>query len=1033
MNTLNRIKGTALSALFSIQMGTASAAMALPPVTFDLDTVGTQSANPYLVHSTMVDWTVATDPILDPVPPRNVYQSTGAQTNLKVVFKPVNLAAGESLRVKVDYRYLAPPSHPGIQPYNFLRFGAYNTHSTASFTDDQGYLADVSYWESATTSGSSSKDGDYSIRREDNVWDDFDMGPLLDNSTTPVHWTPPAIPETGDIRTLSQPDGSMATWPKASDEGTIDHAAVICITNHGDWVEICLYHGFPSVLVGRAIDTASSPIVSFDAVYLESPSDNAGFNIDNIGVQHLPVGMGCCGDCFEFEDLALGSTYVVGDTFTIQDSSGSNTLDVEAVPFAWSSGPVYTGGVAQVENGGNAGHGGNEFNLNNIGLRFSSATGSVPGFSFLFGEYGGNLNFSINGDFRNFANFQDINGALIGGAVVIVSGGNGNDQGQLMAFGTISEFSVGGQELYIDHLCPEIDQPDQPDDPDQPNGRLGVISGHKFIPDGLTPTGAPGWVIYLDQNRNGMLDATETSTVTDASGDYEFIGLAPDIYYVAEVMVPGWVQVVPGSPAYDYTVPLGVGDHVSEVNFMNIPEANEDCLEWYRANDPGALMASGTDSELKAMDFDYAISLMPGVHGLIDFEAFTVGDFTTKVLDANVTATLLNTGDPISINQPGISDQTTASSGLGYNTTVGGDKHLQVLPLNDGPDGGVELSFSRPATALGFYLMGLEDTKREVWAFIEFADGSNQAVQTDVGLNPGGGLQFFGFIAEECPITSFSLIELYDGEPHDRRDIFGVDDIRYVVVGGTGEEGIDLPEIDPNQFPVDFSDAGFSTGREADSDFNPRKPGQASPKQGRPNGPKVNPRKPAQDGQLGDRPNGRDTDPRQPENARQPRGDQNGPQAKPHKPGQAGHEHEGAKVDPRKQGEPGEQVIGFIVGPVNADGPKAGQAGQNNGRPNGPKVHPRKPGKADHENGRPKGPHFDPHKQADAWQGHGSPGHPDVVPVDHAHPLPPAPNGFPHPSGRIQESGDGYGNHHGPAEHWDALFGKFTWQSGMSR
>ena len=188
MKTMTRFKMAVLGALVSMQMGAVSAAMVLPPVTFDLDTVGTQSANPYLVHSTVVDWTVATDPILDPVPARNIYQSTGAQTNLKVVFPTVNLAAGESLRVKVDYRYLASPSDPGIQPYNFLRFGAYNTHSTASFTDDQGYLADVSYWESATTSGSFSKDGDYSIRREDNVWDDFDMGPLLDNSTTPVLW-----------------------------------------------------------------------------------------------------------------------------------------------------------------------------------------------------------------------------------------------------------------------------------------------------------------------------------------------------------------------------------------------------------------------------------------------------------------------------------------------------------------------------------------------------------------------------------------------------------------------------------------------------------------------------------------------------------------------------------------------------------------------------------------------------------------------------------------------------------------------------
>ncbi len=181
-------------------------------------------------------------------------------------------------------------------------------------------------------------------------------------------------------------------------------------------------------------------------------------------------------------------------------------------------------------------------------------------------------------------------------------------------------------------------------------------------------------------------------------------------------------------------------------------------------------------------------------------------------------------------NQPGIADQTTASSGLGYNTTAGGDKHLQVLPLNNGPDGGVVLGFTRPAKALGFYLIGLEETKREVWAFIEFADGSNQAVLTDVGLNPGGGIQFFGFIAEDCPIKRFSLIELYDGEPAGDRDIFGVDDIRYVVEdvipegGGFHDEG--KPEFPDSRFeknPARNPQTGPSPsgGQERQEEFDP--------------------------------------------------------------------------------------------------------------------------------------------------------------------------------------------------------------------
>ncbi|MDB4796775.1 hypothetical protein OAG77_01110, partial [bacterium] len=1133
-------------ALFLLKVGGAFAAMVIPPVTFDSDTVGAQSANPNLVHSSMVDWQVATDSILDPVPAENVYQSTNGQTNLKVAFPTVTLAVGESLRVKVDYRYLAQPNDPGMQPYNFLRFGAYDTHGTTTFTDDQGYLADVSYWESAMTSGSTTKNGDYSIRREDNVWDDFDLGPLLDNDMSPVNWTPPAVPETGDIRTMARPDGSMATWAKASDEGTSsDHAAVICITNNGNEVEVCLFHGFPAVMVGRAVDRSGGGIVNFDAIYLESPSDNSGFNIDNIGIQHLPQGMGCCGDCFEFEDLTLGDSYNVGDMFVTYNMSGTTALDVEAVPFVWADGTIFSGGVARVENGGNAGHGGNEFNVNNIGLRFSSASGPVPGFSVLFGEYGGNLNFSINGDFRNFANFQDINGSVIGGAVVFVSGGNGNDQGQLVAFGSINEFSIGGQELYIDHICPEMneggdnpDQPDNPDgsdDPDDPDAQWGSISGHKFqggeeasnnlygpfglafsdtgmlyvanegrggggwhvsivnpagevdtfslgfngpsgvafnssgelyisddsnrvfildplgsvtvfidetaglsnpnaiafdstdhlytvssggfvsrfFPDGtfdklladglsnpesvvvdesigmlfvsdvdgkiwqmeMDPTapnmttgtlyadtgaftegglsqdsagnlylsaygegsvyrieldgtvaeiatgisqargstigpdgklyvtsydadevhridltsfavefyaptavlgtppgpgggGLPGWLIYLDQNRNGTFDSGELSTVTDGSGYYEFLGLGPDTYYVAEEMVVGWIQVVPGAPDYDYTVFLGPGDHVTDVDFVNIPEADEDCLEWYRGNDPGAVSVVGTLSEQKAIDFDLALSIIPGEHGLIDFEGFSIGDFTTKVLDTNVTAALPNTGDAVSVNQPGIADQTTASSGLGYNTTAGGDKHLQVLPLNDGPDGGVVLAFSRPAKALGFYLVGLEETKREVWAFIEFTDGSNQAVLTDVGLNPGGGIQFFGFIAENCPIKSFSLIELYDADDAGRRDIFGIDDIRYIVDDTVSATEDEFTEEDLDQLfnnggegnegnhsdPTHENSPSLESDNPAEHGPAPQDPADQGPGQGKPGEHGPAPHDPTEQGPGQDKP-----------------------------------------------------------------------------------------------------------------------------------------------------------------------------------
>jgi glucose/arabinose dehydrogenase len=59
--------------------------------------------------------------------------------------------------------------------------------------------------------------------------------------------------------------------------------------------------------------------------------------------------------------------------------------------------------------------------------------------------------------------------------------------------------------------------------------------------------GLAAWTVFLDQNQNGVLDATEVSTVTNADGSYGFTGLAPGAYTVAQVLQPGW-QSMASSP-----------------------------------------------------------------------------------------------------------------------------------------------------------------------------------------------------------------------------------------------------------------------------------------------------------------------------------------------------------------------------------------------------------------------------------------------------------------------------------------------------
>ncbi len=56
----------------------------------------------------------------------------------------------------------------------------------------------------------------------------------------------------------------------------------------------------------------------------------------------------------------------------------------------------------------------------------------------------------------------------------------------------------------------------------------------------------PSVTVYLDQNQNGSLDSNERTTHTDATGAYEFTGLAVGTYFVREVVPTSFAQVSPG-------------------------------------------------------------------------------------------------------------------------------------------------------------------------------------------------------------------------------------------------------------------------------------------------------------------------------------------------------------------------------------------------------------------------------------------------------------------------------------------------------
>lgn len=156
--------------------------------------------------------------------------------------------------------------------------------------------------------------------------------------------------------------------------------------------------------------------------------------------------------CIHFNDLPLGANYFVGDTFV------SVGTPIDARPFQWSNGVWTNGGVAEVDPAVASGGSGHEMEVNNINLQFNLGAGFSNGLTYQFGEYGGNLNLAINGDFQNFDNYQDVDGAIIGGTLVRAVNGFGNDMGRLFVFGAVNEIVIGGQELWIDNVCPLPDR-----------------------------------------------------------------------------------------------------------------------------------------------------------------------------------------------------------------------------------------------------------------------------------------------------------------------------------------------------------------------------------------------------------------------------------------------------------------------------------------------------------------------------------------------------------------------------------------------
>jgi plastocyanin len=164
--------------------------------------------------------------------------------------------------------------------------------------------------------------------------------------------------------------------------------------------------------------------------------------------------------CLPFDKLSPpGPSYAVGDSFT------EEAVTLNAKPFQWSDGTDFSGGKAtQVSS--NLAHGSlsKEMQLNNITLAADFSSATVQTLTVAYGEYGGNVNLWLNGSLANTNDFGDLDGTALGGVAIKVIPTT-PEYGEIQLTGIISQFGIGGQELFIDDLCLDTNAIPNPNDP----------------------------------------------------------------------------------------------------------------------------------------------------------------------------------------------------------------------------------------------------------------------------------------------------------------------------------------------------------------------------------------------------------------------------------------------------------------------------------------------------------------------------------------------------------------------------------------
>ena len=307
------------------------------------------------------------------------------------------------------------------------------------------------------------------------------------------------------------------------------------------------------------------------------------------------------------------------------------------------------------------------------------------------------------------------------------------------------------------------------------------------------------WTIFLDDNQNGQLDASEISTVTDAQGKYEFSNLDAGTYTVSEVLKSGWKQTSPtalSNPGFetgDLSNWLKVGDaNIQTSGFNSGP--TEGTYQTLLTNGIGSVSDANLETSLglSAGSLD-GLGNGNATEGSVIKRTVTVTAGAKLTFDWNF---LTGEGTPSSFNDFGFvaiaSDTATDTINTLANTSNTFTPSTTIFPKETGFNT-FSYTFTDPGTyTIGVGVMDVTDSAVNSAVLVDnfsltdsegnFLPGSH-TVEAGPGLvveNVNFGNQQVDFTPPNAPIF---------GTPND--DVLDIFDAPVIVFAGDGNDIVD--------------------------------------------------------------------------------------------------------------------------------------------------------------------------------------------------------------------------------------------------